>query len=679
MTTTANQTVVTETKERFSFLSLMQNIGKSLVFPIATLPAAALLLRIGVFINSYGAMDGNGWEQFLYWVGFIMQTPGAAVFDNMPIIFGIGVAFGFAKENRGEVALVGAIAYFALIGLAQNENSLSTLIYGNVNLGNGATLPDGTYHSDLLYLNVFLADGTLASSSWLMNFGVFGGILTGLTTAVIYNKFADTRLHPALGFFSGRRFVPIITLFIMMGVSFGMAIVWPWINIALIQTSILIAKVPWLGAGLYGFANRLLIPFGLHQVLNTYFWFQSPVVANLETIGGTGTAQILLGAVDQTAGTIKWNPVQGDINAFADITSGSLWQINGVVYQLSFDSLGTHATFLEGTIGPDGTTFTANAGAANEIQLLQSANIGMYQAGFYPTMMFGLPAVAIAMAIRAEDEYKKQVWAFMIAGSVVAFLTGITEPLEFAFMFISPVIYVVYSALTGVYASLVVLLGISNGFGFSAGFIDWFISFLGGGIGVLSSAGNWANLELLVIGAIAAAVNFTVVYFLIEKLNIATPGRNGNVAGLSGNDDDGASSTGAKASKNEKLVKMAKGTIDFIGVENIKKIDNCITRVRLTVVDNSVYDDSGAVAIGYTGVIKVGKQAYQMIIGPESEVIANEMRRLISEGYGSTPTESKEEKPKPATKPATKPAAKKTTTSSKPAAKKPAAKSTAKK
>ncbi len=650
MTTTNNSTVVSETKERFSFLSLMQNIGKSLVFPIATLPAAALLLRIGVFINSYGAMDGSGWEQFLYWVGFVMQTPGAAVFDNMPIIFGIGVAFGFAKENRGEVALVGAIAYFALIGLAQNENSLSTLLYGNVNLGNGATMADGTFHSDLLYLNVFV-NGNLASSTWLMNFGVFGGILTGLTTAVIYNKFADVRLHPALGFFSGRRFVPIVTLFIMMGVSLGMAAVWPWVNIALIQTSILIAKVPWIGAGLYGFANRLLIPFGLHQVLNTYFWFQSPVVADLAAVGGTGTAQVLLSTgVTNASGELIFAPVLGDINAFADITSGSIWMIGGTVYQLTFDSLGTHATFLSGTLS--GSDFIVDTNATNSIQLLQSANIGMYQAGFYPTMMFGLPAVAIAMAIRAEDEYKKQVWAFMVAGSVVAFLTGITEPLEFAFMFISPVIYVVYAGLTGIYASLVVLLGISNGFGFSAGFIDWFISFLGGGIGVLSSAGNWANLELLVIGAIAAAINFTVVYFLIDMLNIATPGRNGNIAGLSGNDDDAPKAAGGKASNNAKLVKMAEGTIDFIGAENIKKIDNCITRVRLTVKDNSIYDDAGAVKIGYTGVIKVGKQAYQMIIGPESEVIANEMRRLISEGYGSKSAEAKpaevEEKAKPA-------------------------------
>ncbi len=668
--TQKNTTTVLETKEKFSFLSLMQNIGKSLVFPIATLPAAAILLRLGVFVQSFGATDGTVLEGIAYWLGFVMSTPGAAVFDNMPIIFGIGVAFGFAKENRGEVALVGAIAYFALIGLAQNEGSLSTLVYGHANIGDSSFVANfnitdqpgfdtwvaangdawnafisASYESEaaaqsafdalgatgvefagtsfgnsgLLYLNIFNEQGVALTSTWLMNFGVFGGILTGLTSALVYNKFAEVRLHPALGFFSGRRFVPIVTLFIMIGVAFGMAVIWPWVNIALIQTSILIAKVPWIGAGLYAFANRLLIPFGLHQVLNTYFWFQAPVVS------GNQIVMLWDGA--------SWNPVLGDINAFADITSGSIWQIDGKTFELTFDTLGTNASFKEGVFA-DGVITVADD-APNQISMLRDTKIGMYQAGFYPTMMFGLPAVAIAMAVKAEDEWKKQVWAFMIAGSVVAFLTGITEPLEFAFMFISPVIYLVYSALTGVYASLVVLLGISNGFGFSAGMIDWVISLLGGGIGVLSSAGVWANLELLAIGILAAVVNFFVVFFLIEKLNIPTPGRNGNIAGLTqGDAEEGASKGATKASNNAKLVKMAEGTIDFIGVENIQKIDNCITRVRLTVVDNSIYDDADAVKIGYTGVIKVGKKAYQMIIGPESEVIANEMRRLISEGYG---------------------------------------------
>ncbi len=625
------------TKESFSLLSLMQNIGKSLVFPIATLPAAALLNRFGdLFKGTMGAVDGSGLEQFWYWLGFILQTPGAAVFDNLALIFGIGVAFGFAKENRGEVALVGAIAYFALVGLAQNEGSITTLIYGNVNLGNGAVGADGKFYSDLLYLNV-MNGGELLSASWLMNFGVFGGIFTGLISALLYNKFAETRLHPALGFFSGRRFVPMVTLVAMIGAAFGMAIVWPWINVALVQFSIGISKVPWLGAGLYAFANRLLIPFGLHQVLNTYFWFQSPVVAE-------NGSQILSVALDDT-GVATLSPLQGDINAFLAMTSNSLWSVDGNVYQLVFDSFGRNAHLdFYGTLTPDNTIDQSEAATntVNYISQLRGANIGMYQAGFYPTMMFGLPAVAIAMAMRAEDEYKKQVWAFMVAGSVVAFLTGITEPLEFAFMFISPVIYVVYAGLSGVFASLTVALHISNGFAFSAGAVDWAISIVGGQISILSGAGAWANVELILIGALSAAANFFLVYFLIDKLNISTPGRNGNVAGLTSADDSG--SKGFSTAKDEKFTRMAEATIDFIGAENIENIDNCITRVRLTVTDNKVYEDSKAVAIGYTGVIKVGKKAYQMIIGPESEIIANEMRRLLSQGYGANTNSKEDEK-----------------------------------
>lgn len=623
---------VKQKEKNFSFLSLMQNIGKSLVFPIATLPAAALLLRIGAFIASLGEIDGNGGEQFAYWLGFILQTPGAAVFDNMPLIFGIGVAFGFAKENRGEVALVGAIAYFALIGLAQNENSLSTLVYQNVNLGDGATDANGKFYSDLLYLNIII-DGELITHTWLMNFGVFGGIFTGLVTAVIYNKFSDVRLHPALGFFSGRRFVPIVTLFIMIVVSLGFAVVWPWVNITLIQISLLISKVPWLGAGLYAFANRLLIPFGLHQVLNTYFWFQSPVVLDGQ--------QVILWTM-ASDGVWSSAPVLGDINAFADIKDDSIWQIGEKYYQLTFDTLGTNPVFNEveftGVLGDTGeSAIGLLPDVENQIDYFRETNIGMYQAGFYPTMMFGLPAVAIAMAMKAENEYKKQVWAFMIAGSAVAFLTGITEPLEFAFMFISPIIYLVYSALSGIYALFVILFGISNGFGFSAGFIDWMISLLGGGIGVMSIWGNWSNLVLIAIGCIAAVINFFVVFFLIEKLNISTPGRNGNITGLTNDEDsDNNLTKSTKSTKsNEKWTTFAKKTIDLVGKDNIENIDNCITRVRLTLKDNSIYDDEMAKKIGYTNVVKVGKKAYQLIIGPEAEVIANEMRRLISEGYGN--------------------------------------------
>lgn len=643
-------------KSDFSFMSIMQNIGKSLVFPIATLPAAALMMRMGAFISTYGDMNGDVGAQWAYWIGFLVQTPGSVVFDNLALIFGVGVAFGFAKENRGEVALVGVLAYISLIALAQNENSLSALFYSNVDLGNGMTVgttfnSDGTidvlgeYHSDLLYLNIPGIKGSIElendvaiSSTWLMNFGVFGGILTGLLSALIYNKFYNTQLHPALGFFSGRRFVPMVTLVAMVGVAFIMAIVWPWVNLGLIQFSIGISYIPAIGAGLYAFVNRLLIPTGLHQVLNTYFWFQAPIVTSFDGTSGVSIMYLTKTMED-------FSPLLGDINAFSAMVDGTQLQFvgttNDALSSITFVINNGKLEILDlGTWDEGKEALAIGYGT----QMLLDANIGMYQAGFFPTMMFGLPAVGMAISMRAEDENKKAVWAFMISASLVAFITGVTEPLEFMFMFISPVIYVIYAALTGVYASVVVGLGISVGFGFSAGALDWVLSILSGGVGLLSSQGNWANLELFAIGMAAFVINFTVVYFIIEKLHIATPGRMGNVTGLTGNDDDGDKTASASAGsgkskkskkdKNAKYTKMAKDTIDFIGAENIEKVDNCITRVRLTVKDNKSYDDSIAIKIGYTGVIKVGKKAYQMIIGTQSEIIANEMTRLLAEGYG---------------------------------------------
>ncbi|NQX83413.1 MAG: PTS transporter subunit EIIC [Mycoplasmataceae bacterium] len=634
-------------ESKWAPMAILQNIGKSLIFPIATLPAAALLMRIGAFIGSYGDMAGNGGEQFAYWLGFIVQTPGQQVFDWLPLIFGIGIAFGFADENRGEVALVAAIGYFALVGLAQNKDSMSTLLYQNVNLGNGLTIsydaagnmmgasqggetwgvtnPDvsigesSKYFSDVLFLNIFVRTDALsggATTTWLINFGVFGGMVVGLVSAVLYDRFSNVRLHPALGFFSGRRFVPIVTLVLMILVAFGFAIIWPWISITLVYFSLGISHVPAIGAGLYTFANRLLIPFGLHQVLNSYFWFQAPVLVNGSQLFITGTG------INDTA-----QLALGDLISYSLIKDGAKlsWIFNGSLVEFFVDMNKYELVQATGTLS-----------AADGLDQLIDARIGMYQSGFFPTMMFGLPAIGIAIALKSEKEHKKAVWAFMGSAAAVAFLTGITEPLEFAFMFISPLIYVTYAALSSIWGMITVLLNISIGFGFSAGAIDFILSIIGGQVGLLSYAGNWAILEMIIIGAIAFIINGLAVYFLIEKLNISTPGRNGNIAGLVQGQEDKKGKT--KLSKKQrkgkissKLEKMAKSTIKHVGAENIEKVENCITRVRLTVKDNSSFDKDEAIKIGYTGAIKVGKKAYQLVIGPDSEVIANEIKRLLSE------------------------------------------------
>lgn len=238
---TNEKTIVKEKnkKEKFSFLSFLQKIGKSLVYPIAVLPAAALALRIGDAISGAGEMYSGIW-----WFGWIIETPGAIIFDNLAMIFGVGVAFGLAKDHRGEAALVGLIGYLGLVALVQNEHSLTSLIYDNVLTKDG--------YSQLLYYvtEVTNPDGTTTVyATWLLNLGVFGGIAMGILAAWLYNKFSDIQLPKALGFFSGRRFVPMVMLFATLLFSFLMAIIWPWFQLALVELAYGLLYIPWLGGG----------------------------------------------------------------------------------------------------------------------------------------------------------------------------------------------------------------------------------------------------------------------------------------------------------------------------------------------------------------------------------------------------------------------------------------------
>ncbi|NOQ50337.1 MAG: hypothetical protein GQ557_01560 [Mycoplasmataceae bacterium] len=578
------------------FLTVVQNIGKSLVYPIAVLPMAAILLRFGVMFESIGTTtlaDGTKvTSSFMYWLGFIMQTPGSAVFDNLPLIFAIGVAFGFSKDHRGEVALVGAIAYLVLFGLVQSENSLSYLFYHNV-------LQDDFGNSQLLFITPAADGEAVGDPVWLLNLGVFGGIEAGLISAYCYNRWSDTQLNPALGFFSGRRFVPMVVILVMIGVSFATAAIWPWFQIILVEISLGVVAIPWLGAGFYAFANRLLLPFGLHQVLNTFFWFQMPITAYGQQVF----------YLDPLTG--DWIPLFGDINAF--ISAGT-YVSDGI-------QLANHL---------DEPPITGDPAWL----ILQDANVGTFQTGFFPIMMGGVPAIALAMAYRADGENRKSVMAFMFTGAMVAFLTGITEPIEYSFMFISPVLYFSYAVLSGIIASITVATQISFGFGFSAGLIDFIVSIQTAAN--LSPSGYWSILIMLSLITLAFPLYFLLGYFIIGKFEVATPGRLGNMTGVSNNNNDDTTMVKSKKTKtgaNDKWERMAKETVDLVGgFENIYDIDNCITRVRLKIKDNKI-DLKDIQKIGYIGYARVGKNSAQFIIGPESEIIAKAMTRLKETGY----------------------------------------------
>ncbi len=446
----------------------LQKIGKALMTPVAVLPAAALLLRFGVL-----------------WDIPVMTSAGQVIFTNLAVIFAIGVAFGLAKNNNGVAALAGYVGYVIMTGIATTIN------------------PD-------------------------INMGVLAGMISGILAGLIYNKFYKIRLPDWLGFFAGKRSIAIITSFVMipLGVLFGY--IWPTIQKGIDSLGYWLIDAGSVGVFGFGFLNRLLIPTGLHHVLNTITWF---------TFG-------------------EYEGATGDLSRF----------------------------------------FAGDPTA------------GQFMTGFFPVMMFGLPAVALAMYFAAKKSNRASVGGMLFSVAFTSFLTGITEPIEFMFMFLAPVLYAFHAVLTGVSMAVVELLGIKHGFGFSAGAIDYIVNF------------NLATkpILLLPIGLIYGAIYFVIFSWGIKKFNIPTPGRM---------DDE----TGNEAIINEIGISgVAKKYVELVGgKENIVDIDACITRLRLTLKDNSVVAEEGAKALGASGLIKPNRKNIHIVIGTEAETIAEEMKTLI--------------------------------------------------
>ncbi|MGN7175185.1 N-acetylglucosamine-specific PTS transporter subunit IIBC [Cytobacillus sp. SAFR-174] len=455
-------------------LGFLQRIGKALMLPIAVLPAAGLLLRFG--------------QDDLLGIPFIANA-GNAIFANLALIFAIGVAMGFAKDNNGAAALSGAIGFLVLTegAIAIDEN---------------------------------------------INMGVLGGIIAGIIAGLLYNRFHDIKLPDWLGFFSGRRFVPIITSVTMILLAAIAGFAWPPIQGAIDALGNWIIGLGALGSGLFGFMNRLLIPLGLHHVLNSLFWFQFG----------------------------EFEGVNGDI-----------------------------ARFFAG-----------------------DPSAGAYMTGFFPVMMFGLPAAAFAIIATAKPEKRKAVSGMFIGLALTSFLTGITEPIEFSFMFIAPLLYGVHAILTGVSMWVTSLLGIRDGFTFSAGALDFALNF------------NIAEKPLLLlgIGVIYAILYFVIFYALIKALDLKTPGREEDEDIVE--DEDEPVSTG-----NSKYEVMASHFIkDIGGADNITSIDNCATRLRLNIANMEKVKESALKAHGAKGIMKLSKTNLQIIVGTDVEFVADEMKKI---------------------------------------------------
>ncbi|WP_416413231.1 N-acetylglucosamine-specific PTS transporter subunit IIBC [Pantoea sp. App145] len=481
--------------------------------PVATLPAAAILMGVGYWIDpdSWGA--GNA-------LAALLIKSGAAIIEHMSVLFAIGVAYGMSKDKDGAAALTGFVGFLVVTTLCSP--------------------------AAVAMIQKIPVDQVPAAFGKIEN--QFVGILVGIISAEVYNRFSHVELPKALSFFSGRRLVPILVSFLMILVAFILMYIWPLVFDGLVSFGEDIQKLGSVGAGVYAFFNRLLIPVGLHHALNSVFWFD---VAGIN-----------------------------DIPKF----------------------LGGAQSIANGT-GIPGIT-------------------GRYQAGFFPIMMFGLPGAALAIYHCARPENRAKVGGIMLAAAFAAFFTGITEPLEFSFMFVAPVLYVIHALLTGLSVFIAASMHWIAGFGFSAGLVDM----------VLSTRNPLAVHWWMLIpqGLVFFAIYYVVFRFTIQKFNLMTPGRELSADDETDGYDVNVDHSGTGESQTESLARRYIGAVG--GSDNLTNIDACITRLRLNVKDSSQVNDSVAKRLGASGVIRLNKQSVQIIVGTQAESIATAMKTVLTKG-----------------------------------------------
>lgn len=488
-----------------------QRMGRSLQLPVAVLPAAALLEGIGHWLP-----QNWGLAQFL-------QVGGTAILSQLALLFAVGLSIGMAKTKDGASAMAGVVAYIVpTFVLAPKQVALLKGIKV------GAVDP---------------AFNAIAGN-------VFIGIVAGLIAAALFDRFHETKLPMALSFFSGKRLVPILATLTMLLVSVVLLFVWPVLYNALIAFGKFIVNLGWIGAGLFGFFNRLLIPTGLHQALNQVFEFN---IAGINDIGN----------------------------------------------------------------------FWANKGTKGVT--------GMYLAGYFPVMMFGLPAGALAIYRNALPEHKKTTAGLMLAGAFASFFTGVTEPLEFSFMFVAWPLYVIHAIFTGLSMAFAAFMHWTAGFTFSAGLVDYILSFH-------MPIANKPYM-LLVQGLVMAVIYYFGFDFAIKKFNLMTPGREPVDTNASAPVEEVATSD-----TDDKYMVMAKKVYAGIGGhDNISVIDNCTTRLRLQLKDTGKINKSQIMNAGVAGVNVLDKVNIHIVVGTEVQFVADALKKLFAENAAVTSSDAKEE------------------------------------
>ncbi len=487
-------------------MKFLQKLGKALMLPVAVLPICGILMGIG-YLLCPATMQGGDIQGAANLIGLFLVKAGGALIDNMAILFAIGVGVGMSDKNDGTGGIA-ALASWLMLTTLLSTGFVTTL------------MPS-------------IAESEVKTIAFNKIANPFIGILAGVIGSTCYNKFKGTKLPDWLAFFSGKRCVAIVAGVVSIIASAVLLFVWPLFFGLLVSIGDAIAKMGVVGAGIYAFLNRLLIPTGLHHALNNVFWF--------DTIG------------------------LGDLSHF--------W--------------------------------------AGETSADVSWSLGMYMSGFFPCMMFGVPGAALAMVQCAKPEKKAATIGILLSAAVCSFICGVTEPFEFAFMFLAPGLYLIYAALYGVFTIVTVALGFRAGFSFSAGAMDLLFS------ASLPAAAK--TLLIIPLGIAAFLVFYFVFLFAIKKFDIKTPGRE---------DDD------VEAEKNVQLASddftaIAKQILAGCGgKENIASIDNCVTRLRLEVKDMTQVDDKAIKAAGVAGVIKPGKTSVQVIVGTKVQFVADAFSEL---------------------------------------------------
>ena len=506
----------------------LQRLGKSLMLPIAVLPAAGILLRLGQ-PDLLGSIKTPVIGPFFQ----AMSAAGDAVFANLPLLFAVGVAIGFAKKADGSTALAAVVGYLVVQAVFKTMSPV-----------------------------VLAGELDKAGEQAQINYSVFAGILVGLLTAWLFDRYHTIQLPSYLGFFGGRRFVPIVVSVACLFLGFAMSYFYPIFDAGLTGLGRFIGGSGAFGAFVYGFANRMLIPLGLHHIPNSYVWF-------------------LYGDYQKPDGTV----VTGELTRFA-------------------------------------------AG---------DPTAGLLTSGFYPILMFGLPAAALAMILAANKKQRKVAVGILSAAALTAFLTGVTEPLEFAFMFVAFPLYVVHAVLTGLSLAIAYLLDIHLGFSFSAGLIDLLL---------YGTAPAAKNIPLLILmGVVFFVVYFLLFRFAITKWNMRTPGREPEdefeaeqEANLGqGADAPTAVTVGGSGTATNTLTAPAQVASDskaeqliaaFGGRENLVNVDACITRLRMEVADPSKVDQARLKRLGAAGVIEVGNSV-QAVFGTAAEALKNDILEVL--------------------------------------------------